>query len=73
MIIVAELRRISLAIMFDAGFVVGLSEGLSLEETGRLANACGALGATAKGPMEGCAFRRDAFDLAAITERESER
>ena len=58
---------------FDAGFVGGLSEGLSLEETGRLANACGALGATAKGPMEGCAFRRDAFELAAITEKESER
>jgi sugar/nucleoside kinase (ribokinase family) len=43
---------------FDAGFVVGLLEGLPLEEVGKLANACGALGATRKGPMEG-AFRRD--------------
>ena len=42
---------------FDAGFVVGLLEGLPLEQVGRLANACGALGATRKGPMEG-AFRR---------------
>jgi len=43
---------------FDAGFVVGLLEGLPLEKVGRLANACGALGATVKGPMEG-AFRRE--------------
>lgn len=43
---------------FDAGFVVGLLEGLPMKEVGRLANACGALGATVKGPMEG-AFRRD--------------
>jgi sugar/nucleoside kinase (ribokinase family) len=43
---------------FDAGFVVGLLEGLPLAEVGRLANACGALGATAKGPMEG-AFPRE--------------
>jgi sugar/nucleoside kinase (ribokinase family) len=42
---------------FDAGFVVGLLEGLPLEQVGRLANASGALGATRKGPMEG-AFRR---------------
>lgn len=42
---------------FDAGFVAGLLEGLPLEQVGRLANACGALGATVKGPMEG-AFRR---------------
>jgi sugar/nucleoside kinase (ribokinase family) len=43
---------------FDAGFVVGLIEELPLEQVGRLANACGALGATRKGPMEG-AFPRD--------------
>jgi len=42
---------------FDAGFVVGLLEGLPLEQVGRLANASGALGATRKGPMEG-AFPR---------------
>ncbi len=42
---------------FDAGFVVGLLEGLPLPEAGRLANAAGALGATRKGPMEG-AFPR---------------
>jgi sugar/nucleoside kinase (ribokinase family) len=38
---------------FDAGFVTGLMEGLPLEETARLANAVGALGASCKGPMEG--------------------
>lgn len=38
---------------FDAGFVVGLLEGLPLDQIGKLANACGALGATRKGPMEG--------------------
>lgn len=48
---------------FDAGFVVGLLEGLELEETARLANACGALGASRKGPMEGARPRAevDAF------------
>ncbi len=46
---------------FDAGFVAGLVEGLSLEKIGRLANACGALGATRKGPMEG-AFLRAAVE-----------
>jgi sugar/nucleoside kinase (ribokinase family) len=46
---------------FDAGFVVGLLEDLPLEEVGKLANACGALGATKKGPMEG-AFPRQAVN-----------
>jgi len=46
---------------FDAGFVVGLLEGLPLDQVGRLANACGALGATRKGPMEG-AFHRDTVE-----------
>ncbi len=53
---------------FDAGFVCGLLEGLSLEAVGRLANACGALGATAQGPMEGCALRDEAFEMAGITQ-----
>ena len=44
---------------FDAGFVVGLTEGLDLYEVGRLANACGALGATKQGPMEGAMFRAE--------------
>jgi sugar/nucleoside kinase (ribokinase family) len=44
---------------FDAGFVVGLLEGLSPADVGRLANACGALGATRKGPMEGACVRGD--------------
>ncbi len=44
---------------FDAGFVVGLLEGLPMEQVGRLANACGALGATRKGPMEGAFFREE--------------
>lgn len=46
---------------FDAGFVVGLLEGLPLDQVGRLGNACGALGATRKGPMEG-AFHRDTVE-----------
>jgi len=46
---------------FDAGFVAGLLEGLPLDEVGRLANACGALGATRKGPMEG-AFVREVVE-----------
>lgn len=44
---------------FDAGFVVGLLEGLPLLEVGRLANACGALGASKKGPMEGASWRAE--------------
>jgi sugar/nucleoside kinase (ribokinase family) len=43
---------------FDAGLVVGLLEGLTMQKAGLLANACGALGATVKGPMEG-AFPRE--------------
>lgn len=38
---------------FDAAIVCGLIEGLPPADLGRLANACGALGAAAKGPMEG--------------------
>jgi len=46
---------------FDAGFVVGLLEAMPLDRVGSLANACGALGATRKGPMEG-AFPRRTID-----------
>jgi sugar/nucleoside kinase (ribokinase family) len=53
---------------FDAGFVVGLLEGLPLDQVGRLANACGALGATRKGPMEG-AFTRSAVEAFATEGR----
>ncbi len=38
---------------FDAGFLCGILEGLSLEECGKLAAAAGALNAAAFGPMEG--------------------
>jgi sugar/nucleoside kinase (ribokinase family) len=48
---------------FDAGFVVGLLEWLPLEQVGRLANACGALGATRKGPMEGAFWRAEVEDF----------
>jgi len=51
---------------FDAGFVVGLTEGLSLEECGRLANACGAAAAGVRGPMEGSLTREQAFARAGI-------
>ena len=50
---------------FDAGFVVGLLEGLPLADVGRLANACGALGATKKGPMEGACFRAEVEEFMA--------
>jgi sugar/nucleoside kinase (ribokinase family) len=51
---------------FDAGFVVGLTEGLSMEECGRLANACGSAAATERGPMEGSLTREQAFERAGI-------
>ena len=51
---------------FDAGMVVGLAEGLSLEECGRLANACGAAAASVRGPMEGSLTRAEAFGRARI-------
>ena len=48
---------------FDAGVVCGLMEEKPLAEIGELANACGALGASERGPMEGAKFRPevDAF------------
>ena len=51
---------------FDAGFVVGLTEGLALAECGRLANACGAAAAAVRGPMEGSLTREEAFAKAGI-------
>ncbi len=56
---------------FDAGFVVGLTEGLDLEEVGRLANACGALATTRQGPMEGAARRTDSVKLAGLSDTTS--
>jgi len=44
---------------FDAGIVVGLIEGLPLHRIGALANACGALATTERGPMEGAAYRAE--------------
>lgn len=41
---------------FGAGFLVGMSEGWSLEKSGIFANATGALQATAMGPMEGAKY-----------------
>jgi sugar/nucleoside kinase (ribokinase family) len=51
---------------FDAGFVVGLTEGLTMEECGRLANACGAAAASVRGPMEGSLSREEAFAKAGL-------
>ena len=51
---------------FDAGFVVGLSEGLTPVECGRLANVCGAAAATVRGPMEGSLPRAEAFARARL-------
>lgn len=44
---------------FDAAFVSGLLGGLPLREAARLANACGALAVTEKGPMAGAKSRAD--------------
>lgn len=44
---------------FDAAFVAGILEGKSAFEAARLANACGALAVTAKGPMAGAKSRAD--------------
>ena len=42
---------------FDAAFVSGLLGGMPLREAARLANACGALAVTEKGPMAGAKSR----------------
>ena len=44
---------------FDAAFVSGFLEGKSALESARLANACGALAVTEKGPMAGARKRAD--------------
>ena len=44
---------------FDAGFVSARLEGMPIAEAGRLANACGALAVTAKGPMAGAKPRAE--------------
>jgi len=38
---------------FDAGFISGYLDGMSLVDAAKLANAMGALGVSRKGPMEG--------------------
>lgn len=48
---------------FCAGFITGLLEGLSPAEAGSLANACGALQATALGPMEGSKARAEVLQF----------
>lgn len=42
---------------FDAGFLASLLEGKSMREAAQLANACGALAVTEKGPMAGTKSR----------------
>ncbi len=44
---------------FDAAFITGLLEGKTVFEAARLANACGALAVTEKGPMAGAKSRAD--------------
>lgn len=44
---------------FDAAFVTGILEGKSTLEAARLANACGALAVSAKGPMAGAKSRAE--------------
>lgn len=44
---------------FCAGFLTGLLEGLPMQKVGELANAVGAIQATALGPMEGAKYRSE--------------
>ena len=44
---------------FDAAFISGLLEGMPVQEAAQLANACGALAVSAKGPMAGAKSRAD--------------
>ena len=44
---------------FDAGFLAGRLEGMSLLQAARLANACGALAVREKGPMAGAKSRAE--------------
>ena len=44
---------------FDAGFVAGLLTGKSMREAAKMANACGALAVTEKGPMAGAKSRAE--------------
>jgi sugar/nucleoside kinase (ribokinase family) len=54
---------------FDAAVVVGLIEGMPLEDIARLANACGALATTKLGPMEGAPWREDVESFISRFER----
>ena len=45
---------------FDAAFITGVLEGMPMREAAQLANACGALAVTAKGPMAGARKRAEA-------------
>ena len=54
---------------YDAAFLVGLSEGWSLEKAGLFANAVGALATTRLGPMEGTFHRQHVLDFMASQSR----
>jgi len=48
---------------YDAAFLVGLSEGWSLDKAARFANAAGAIATTQLGPMEGAATRDQVLEF----------
>ncbi len=48
---------------FDAGFIVGILQGWSLEKVARFANAVGALAVTKKGPMEGAPWPEEVEEM----------
>ena len=50
---------------FDAGFLSELLAGRSATDAARLANACGALAVTAKGPMAGARSRAEVEQMVA--------
>ena len=50
---------------FCAGVTLALLEGMDLKDTGRFANAVGALAVTKKGPMEGAPTRAEVLELMA--------
>ncbi len=55
---------------FNAGFICGFTEGLSLDQSLRLGNFCGGRSVTAKGGNTAFPFRKEAIELGLISSSE---